>query len=443
MLRVRVLVEVHSKFKLVVTVALKQEIDIAWLNSLNYPVVTLKALLAGDDSILKNSDKTILFILTGVGPDFSKKAAKYICDNLNPLSVINFGSCGYTGTQFQIGHLVSQEYYIPGSSGLSEKVDEIVEMEAMSQYEIFKTSTASFHVVKVITDRNDSNRDIDFQTNLPLVKVKFKDYFSYLTPTDYKISVIIPTFNRVSTLKRAINSVLKQTVKPLEIIIVDDGSTDKTPELLLDYGSLIKIIELVDNNGVSYARNRGVEVATGAWVSFLDSDDEWKKDKLKNQITYLKKYPFYNVIQSEETWIRNGAHLNQKKHHQKKDGWIFDISLLRCMIAPSSVMIKKEVFTVFGLFDEQLPVCEDYDLWLRLTRQLPIALDTSKSLVKYGGHSDQLSTSFDVMDKYRIIALEKCFSTEKDTALINKISSILRTKKEIVKNGLQKRIGVV
>ena len=288
--------EVHSKFKLIVTVALKQEIDIPWLSSLNYPIVTLKSLLAGDDSKLKISQKSILFVITGVGPDCAKKAAEWISSYVAPEYVINYGSCGYTGDDLSMGEVCSQTCFIPDSMGISLKHSHMVDMEAEAQYEIFKGAQSSFHVIKVLTDYNNVDRDTDFYKNLPQVRVKFKELFSYIDPQNYTVSVIIPTYNRASLLKRSIDSVLDQCFKPLEIIIVDDGSSDQTPSILSEYTDKIKVITLTENRGVSYARNQGIKCAQGNWISFLDSDDEWKKDKLQNQVDYLKKHPYFKVF---------------------------------------------------------------------------------------------------------------------------------------------------
>ena len=127
-----------------------------------------------------------------------------------------------------------------------------------------------------------------------------------------KVSVIIPTYNRSSVLSRAIDSVLRQSFKDFELIVVDDGSTDNTKELIEKYSDQITYI-YQDNKGVSAARNKGLEHAKGEWIAFLDSDDEWKKKKLEKQIAFIEINPLFQWSHGNEKWLRNGKHLNQKK----------------------------------------------------------------------------------------------------------------------------------
>lgn len=224
-----------------------------------------------------------------------------------------------------------------------------------------------------------------------------------------QISVIIPVYNRPNLIKRAVDSVLSQTEPPLEIIVVDDGSTDETAELLHAYGTQLKVIRQ-ENQGVSAARNRGIEAARGDWIAFLDSDDAWLPEKLKMVREFHQQNPSYQIFQNEEIWIRHGRRVNPRKKHQKYGGWIFRQSLPLCIVSPSAVIIKRHVFKKVGTFDESFPVCEDYDLWLRISRQYPIGLDPRPGIIKYGGHDDQLSRKYWGMDHYRLKAMEKHLS---------------------------------
>lgn len=221
-------------------------------------------------------------------------------------------------------------------------------------------------------------------------------------------SVIIPTFNRAGFLPRAIDSVLSQKHLPNEIIIVDDGSTDSTKELLDKYQdqhpNLIKPI-YQENFGVSSARNLGINRSSGEWISFLDSDDRWLDIKLEHQYNYIKEFPETKIIHNQENWIRNGQHLNQCKHHQKFGGYIFEKCLPLCVISPSAVSIHRSVFDVVGLFNTEFPVCEDYELWLRITYLYPVAYLTTPLIEKHGGHEDQLSKGWG-FDTHRVKALE-------------------------------------
>ena len=125
----------------------------------------------------------------------------------------------------------------------------------------------------------------------------------------FQITVIIPTFNRKQYLFHAINSVLAQTYKNIELIIIDDGSSDKTINQLKSYESQLKIYRQ-KNKGVSAARNKGIKLSKSDWVAFLDSDDQWDIKKLEKQINYLKKNPKYKICHTDEIWIRNSLRVN-------------------------------------------------------------------------------------------------------------------------------------
>ncbi len=221
-----------------------------------------------------------------------------------------------------------------------------------------------------------------------------------------QISVVIPTYNRAKFISRAIKSVLNQTHKVAEIIVVDDGSYDNTPEVLKSFGYEIKVITQ-SNRGVSCARNRGIVNSSFDWIAFLDSDDEWDKDKIKEQVEFHKNNPKILISYTEELWIRNGKKINQKFHHKKFSGFCFEDNLDFCHIAPSSILMKRDIFEKIGYFDESLVVCEDYDLWLRVLREFPIGLIEKKLIIKYAGHENQLSFSYEAMDRFRVEALLK------------------------------------
>lgn len=222
------------------------------------------------------------------------------------------------------------------------------------------------------------------------------------------VSVIIPTFNRLKVLDRAIKSVLSQTYSDFELVIVDDGSTDSTGELLQKYIDHPKIRTFrTENQGVSAARNLGLQMAQGKWIGFLDSDDEWLSDKLEKQMSYLEAHPETKVVHGEEIWIRKGVRVNPMKKHQKKGGDLFSDATRFCCMSPSTIMIRKDFIEERGSFDEAFPVCEDYDLWLRLSFDQEIGFLPNFLIKKYGGHEDQLSAKFHSMDYWRIKALRK------------------------------------
>lgn len=223
------------------------------------------------------------------------------------------------------------------------------------------------------------------------------------------VSVIIPTFNRGWIVGEAIESVRSQTYRNFECIVVDDGSTDNTRDILEKFKDDIIVIRQ-SNKGVSAARNKGVSFSRGSLISFLDSDDLWKPEKLAVQTAFFALHPETQVCQTDEIWIRRGARVNPKKYHQKPSGMIYVPSLSLCLVSPSAVMMKKDLFETTGGFDENLPACEDYDLWLRIGCRYPVPLIAQKLVIKRGGHDDQLSRS-PGLDKYRILSLKKNLET--------------------------------
>jgi glycosyltransferase involved in cell wall biosynthesis len=224
------------------------------------------------------------------------------------------------------------------------------------------------------------------------------------------VSVIIPTFNRAVFVLEAIESVLKQTLKDFELIVIDDGSIDGTEEALKKYGDRI-IYHYQDNRGVSSARNQGLHLSRGKWIAFLDSDDLWFPEKLKTQLEFFSQNPQAAICQTEEIWVRNGRRMNARKRHRKFAGDIFAPSLLLCLVSPSAVMIKRELFAQVGYFDETLPACEDYDLWLRISARFPVFLIDRPLIIKRGGHADQLSRIIPSLDRFRIQSLLKLLNS--------------------------------
>jgi len=260
------------------------------------------------------------------------------------------------------------------------------------------------------------------------------------------ISVIIPTYNRVQLLKRAVASVIDQSYRNIELIIVDDGSTDDTSSFVRSVNRDIHYIA-IHHSGVSAARNRGIEAAAGAWIAFLDSDDYWLKDKLERQLHYVHtvrpddpSHEEYLICHTDEVWIRKGKRINQGKKHAKHAGWFFVPSLQLCLISPSSVMIHSCLFERVGLFDEDFEFVEDYDLWLRITAGYPVGYLNEALTVKHGGHDDQLSGRIDGIEKYRIRSLEKIISSGNlRTDFLDAALKVYQKKASIYMEGCRKR----
>jgi len=252
------------------------------------------------------------------------------------------------------------------------------------------------------------------------------------------VSVIIPTYNRGWIVPEAIDSVLDQDFSDYELIVVDDGSNDNTREILGAYGKAITVLQQ-SNRGVSAARNRGIAEAAGRLIAFLDSDDLWLPRKLSTQVKFFEENADAVINQTQEIWIRNGLRVNPKKRHHKFSGMIFERSLALCLVSPSAVMIKKSLFDAVGVFDERLPACEDYDLWLRVSCRYPVHLMNTPLIIKRGGHDDQLSKAAG-LDKYRIQSLMKIIDSDLLTPQQYKAAVItLKQKSEVYAGGCRKR----
>ncbi len=251
-----------------------------------------------------------------------------------------------------------------------------------------------------------------------------------------KVSVIIPTFNRSHIIERAIQSVVDQNYKNIELIIVDDGSVDNTKEIVSKYDCIyIK----TENHGVSHARNQGVDKASGEWIAFLDSDDQWLPKKLESQLSYLNENPNCEFIHTNEIWIRNGVRVNPNKKYKKAGADQFIPSLKLCAISPSTVLMSKKLFFKHGGFREDYPCCEDYDLWLKITSEIEVGYLEEFHINKFGGHEDQLSHKYKAMDYYRVKSLywilkNKSLSNIKKEALLK----VLNKKCEILIKGFIK-----
>jgi glycosyltransferase involved in cell wall biosynthesis len=254
----------------------------------------------------------------------------------------------------------------------------------------------------------------------------------------YTVSVIIPTYNRGWIVRDAIDSVLGQTYADFELIVVDDGSTDRTPQILDAYGDRLRVIRQA-NQGVSAARNRGIGDASGPLIALLDSDDIWLPAKLGVQVDFFEKNPAALICQTEEIWIRNGLRVNPGKRHRKPSGMIFERSLELCLVSPSAVMVRRELFEKVGLFDESLPACEDYDLWLRVGCRFPVHLIDKPLTIKRGGHEDQLSRQ-PSLDRYRIRSLVRLIEAGRLTRTQwNAAVIVLRKKCAVYAKGCLKR----
>lgn len=252
------------------------------------------------------------------------------------------------------------------------------------------------------------------------------------------LGVVIPTFDRAHTLGRALDSVFAQTLPPQQVIVVDDGSSDATADLVAGYPGVSYLRQ--ENCGVSAARNLGIRHCGCDWIALLDSDDEWLPEKLRVQFEALEGNAGHRLIHCDEIWIRNGRRVNAADRHRKRGGWIFEYCLPLCVISPSAAVIERSLLIEAGGFNEQLPACEDYDLWLRICSRFPVLYVDRPLLRKYGGHDDQLSRRHWGMDRFRVQALRDLLAagnlseSDRQAALAS-----LREKCRILVSGARKR----
>ncbi len=253
-----------------------------------------------------------------------------------------------------------------------------------------------------------------------------------------EFSVVIPAYDRKSQLQRAIRSVLAQIWAPAQIIVVDDGSTEGLAAL----EALHPTVEVISikHAGVSAARNVGIAASRCEWIAFLDSDDEWLPLKLQAQAEWLRAHPDCLIVHCDEIWVRNAVRVNARQRHKKSGGWIFDRCLPLCVVSPSAAVVHQDVFRDVGVFDERLPACEDYDLWLRISYRYEFGYVDQPLVVKYGGHPDQLSRKYVAMDRFRIAVLVKLLETQNLSAQYRRLAiAELNRKIQIYANGAAKR----
>ncbi len=461
---------------LVVTAALRKEIPVEWFRNHRIPVYTLEGLKSGILAKDRALYRDILVVITGAGINASEEAAEWILEHLSPTFVLNIGTCGLTTNRLPLGEWIRPRYVSDESgclieldtrlpipypeiladidslltvkearSGILPRVwrrHDAIDMECHAQARVFRETPVSFHCLKFSSDYSDRGMHSSFNRYILLLKEEIKRLFSFIEfkRENIKVSTVIPVYNRKRTIERAIDSVLKQSSPPAEVIVVDDGSTDGTADIIRGYRDRRIIpVFLPENSGPSRARNEGIKRASSDWIALLDSDDCWERDKIERQLEYLDKNPYYQIMQSEEKWIRNGRRVNPCKHHRKPVGWIWERSLERCLISPSAVLVKKSILERYGGFDEDMPACEDYDLWLRISRHHPVGLEPGYSVVKYGGHADQLSRRYPAMDRFRVRSLLRLLENERNPRFREKIIPVLEKKLRILIKGYKKR----
>ncbi|MBE7446933.1 MAG: glycosyltransferase [Planctomycetia bacterium] len=235
-----------------------------------------------------------------------------------------------------------------------------------------------------------------------------------MTDTTPLVSVILPTYNCANFLPASIGSILSQTYHSYEIIVIDDGSTDNTKEVLVPFIQRITYINLEQNKGLPAARNVGIRSAQGKYIAFIDADDLWMPEKLQTDIEYFGKYPDAGMVYSLHTNIdAEGCVLDGALKKRLPAGNIFNqLFSEQNFIIASSVIVRKEVFETTGLFDEQLFNCQDWDMWLRIAFYFKVA-GINKPLVKYRHNPHSLSKNRDSVLKYQKLVIDKTYNTFK------------------------------
>jgi len=256
------------------------------------------------------------------------------------------------------------------------------------------------------------------------------------------VSIIIPVYNREKMICEAVDSVLRQTYSHWELIIADDGSVDNTLKILDRYKNFpqIRVLTLKHIGFPGEVRNRAVEVANGRWLAFLDSDDIWIEEKLEKQINYLENHLNFRFIHTLERWERNGKIISQAHRKHEKEGDLFKTSLGKCEIGPSTVIMERDLFVQFRGFRSDLEICEDYEFWLRLTAEIPVAYIDEELVIKRGGHKNQLSTKYGFIEIFKISALKFLVDMEKfEGERMNLARRELARKCRIYSKGCRKR----
>jgi glycosyltransferase involved in cell wall biosynthesis len=224
-----------------------------------------------------------------------------------------------------------------------------------------------------------------------------------ILPREPLVSVVIPTYNRVSLLKEAIDSVNRQTYRRFEVIVVDDGSEDHTRFVVDEYE--LGFVSVPHCGRPGYLRNLGVENASGELLAFLDSDDLWRRTKLERQVAYMRSHPEIPLCHTRELWLRAGRTVSQAKQRHEREGHIFGACVRKCIIGPSTVIMRKDLFEEVGGFDPDLEIAEDYELWLRISSAHRIGYIDEPLVTKRGGHEDQLSEKYGQIEIFRLRAL--------------------------------------
>jgi glycosyltransferase involved in cell wall biosynthesis len=224
-----------------------------------------------------------------------------------------------------------------------------------------------------------------------------------------EVSVIIPTYNSAKYLTDAVDSVLSQTHRDFEVLVIDDGSTDDTPAVIGRYGDLVRYIRQ-PNSGVAAARNRGINESLGRYVAFLDADDTWHQDKLKAQVTALRMNPGYLACYTAFTVVSQDLRPLRITRNKRVYNTLEDL-LLRGNVIGSicTVLYERSIFDAVGGFDASLSQCADWDMWVRIAGRTEF-LYLDLPLATYRQHDTNMSRDAGLLERDSVRVLEKGFS---------------------------------
>jgi len=239
------------------------------------------------------------------------------------------------------------------------------------------------------------------------------------------ISVVIPTHNRVELLEKAVKSVLNQTYSDLEIIIVDDASTDDTESRIKRFGSdKITYFRVDESKGGNHARNIGIEKSTGEYIAFLDDDDEWMPTKLQEQMLIFKRDESIGLVYTGAEVIYTANNGKYNIIPTKKGELSKDILTYNYIGTTSSVMVRKDIINLAGRFDLEMPALQDYDLWIRICQITKIGF-VKKPLIKYYIHTNTNQITNNILKNQQAIEL----IDKKYDNLISKLSIKMQKKR--------------
>ncbi|MFV0422319.1 glycosyltransferase family 2 protein [Oleidesulfovibrio sp.] len=237
------------------------------------------------------------------------------------------------------------------------------------------------------------------------------------------ISVIIPVYNYAHMLSQALDSVKAQTWNDYEVIVVDDGSTDNTADVVSGYGDSVRYI-YKQRGGAASARNEGIRQATAGIVAFLDADDEWVPEKLAVQMAFWEANPQYDMIYCDMQHVVRGEKVHHSYLHERDykyfgSGWKYTDLLHESFVFTPSVLVRKHCFDVVGLHDETLLTCQDLDMWLRIARSFQLGFVDEPLVIRHEhGHNNTLNAERFHLNQIKVFLRNEAESADEEVLAV-------------------------